>query len=276
MAITSTEKPESRSYTEGESAELLYTILGTADETAARDELKSTSPLTFNSLDRQPVLVEPSYIDEDNPDNCIWNGIVEYAPFTPLTTPATGESTFQFDTGGGTQHITQSLETTDSAGKTGAADPPPDYHKAIGVTEDSVEGVDIALPVYNWSETHYLSTETVTNSYKGDLFRATATYNESSFKGFEPGECLFLGASGSQRSEGDWEINFRFASLPNKTVDDIEGLDSVNKLGWEYVWVRYEDEEDTTANALVKRPVAVYVERVYEASDFGLLGIGET
>ena len=47
---------------------------------------------------------------------------------------------------------------------------------------------------------------------------------------------------------------------------------SVNKKGWEYVWVRYADAEDQ--DVLVKQPIAVYVERVYEEGDFAALGIG--
>ena len=37
---------------------------------------------------------------------------------------------------------------------------------------------------------------------------------------------------------------------------------------------RYADAEDATAKAIVKVPVAVYVEKVYEDGDFSGLGIG--
>ena len=40
------------------------------------------------------------------------------------------------------------------------------------------------------------------------------------------------------------------------------------------MWVRYEDAEDAAARAIVKKPVAAYVEKVYEEGNFGLLGIG--
>jgi len=39
------------------------------------------------------------------------------------------------------------------------------------------------------------------------------------------------------------------------------------------MWVRYADAEDATAKAIVKKPVAVYIEKVYEGGDFGQLGI---
>lgn len=38
--------------------------------------------------------------------------------------------------------------------------------------------------------------------------------------------------------------------------------------------VRYAEAEDAAAKAIVKRPVAAYVEKVYEEGDFAALGIG--
>jgi hypothetical protein len=45
---------------------------------------------------------------------------------------------------GGTQHITQSLATIQKYAAAGTA---PDFGGAIGVTHDSVEGVDITVPM---------------------------------------------------------------------------------------------------------------------------------
>jgi hypothetical protein len=53
----------------------------------------------------------------------------------------------------------------------------------------------------------------------------------------------------------------------------ITAIAGINKKGFEYLWVRYEDVEDTAAKALVKRPTAVYVEKVYLDGDLDLLGI---
>ena len=46
------------------------------------------------------------------------------------------------------------------------------------------------------------------------------------------------------------------------------------RAGWDYMWVRYADAEDAVAKAIVKVPIAVYVEQVYYADDFSDLGIG--
>lgn len=82
------------------------------------------------------------------------------------------------------------------------------------------------------------------------------------------------GASGSKRGEDDWEITFRFAASPNKTGLTVGDIVGINKKGWEYMWVRYADAEDAAAKAIVKKPVAVSVEKVYEEGDFSTLGIG--
>ena len=62
----------------------------------------------------------------------------------------TGESSSSFDTSGGTQHITQALATVSRyapPGKTG-----PDFSRAVGVTHENVEAVDITVLVYSFAE----------------------------------------------------------------------------------------------------------------------------
>lgn len=265
MSITVVEKWESRRHTEGEnaSAELTYLVMGTDNDLLAKSALRDGSYTIYDGLVRQ------SYSIDERVAEKIWLGTVRYGR---RARPETGESTFQFDTGGGTQHVTQSLETVQKKAPPGKT--APDFQGAIGVTSDSVEGVDITTPVYNFSETHYIAAAAVTGAYKANLFFLTGRVNSGAFRGFAAGEVLFMGASGSKRGEEDWEITYRFAASPNVeglTVGDITGL---NKKGWEYLWCRYEDAEDHDAKMLVKRPIAAYVERVYESGDFSLLGIG--
>ena len=130
------------------------------------------------------------------------------------------------------------------------------------------------MPVYQFSETHYLDDAVVTGAHKATLFAITGTVNNAWFKGFAAGECLFLGASGSMRGGGDWEITFRFAASPNVTGLSIGPIFGIDKKGWEYLWVRYADVEDEDAKMLVKRPISAYVEQVYNLTNFAGLGIG--
>lgn len=264
MPITVSEKWESRETTVGESpsVDLIYIVRGTDSDVAAKAALAATSPVLYDGLVRQSLHIER--IAED-----IWEGSVRYGELQP---PETGDSTYQFDTGGGTQHITQSLQTVGRYAPPGKT--APNFQGAIGVTHDNVEGVDITVPVYNFSETHYIPTALVTLAYKAALFYLTGKVNDAPFRGFAPGEVLFLGASGSKRGQDDWEITFRFAASPNVTNLTIGNITGINKKGWEYLWVRYADDEDTAAKVLVKKPIAAYVEQVYQYGDFSGLGIG--
>jgi len=258
MTITIDEKFDSREATVGESAsvDLLYAVQGTEDDLVAKLLVEATSPTTYAGLVRQSYHVV-------HLGGGVWDASVRYGKKEPKEP---GDSSFSFDTGGGTQHITQSLGTV-ARYPAGA----PNFKGAIGVTHDAVEGADIVVPIYSFAETHYIPTEDVTGAYKAALFFLTGRVNDAPFKGFAGGEVLFQGASGSQRGEDDWEITFRFAASPNATGLTIGDIGGVNKKGWEYLWVRYADVED--ANVLVKRPFAVYIEQVYEDGDFDGLGI---
>ena len=266
------EKFESRRITTGESptVELVYFISGSEDDAEIKAALAAVAPAFYSgttaagnliSLPLQSLRIEPR-------GGALWDGVATYGRRKPKET---GDSTFSFDTGGGTQHITQSLETV---GKHAVPGPAPDFKGAIGVTHDNVEGVDIVVPVYNFSETHYIDVDFVTGAYKAALFRITGKVNDGVFRGFQVGEVLFQGASGSQRGEEDWEISFKFAASPNVVGLKVGDIAGINKKGWEYLWVRYADAEDDDAKTLVKKPFAAYVERVYESGDFSELGIG--
>ena len=257
---------DSGNFLEGDGATsvLEYLIKGTDDDVAAKNALGTTAPETYDALKRKNWGVERI-------GNNWWRGTVRYV-HEEYILPETGESSFAFDTGGGTQHITQSLQTIAKYAPAGQT--APDFKGAVGVTHDNVEGVDITVPVYHFSETHYLPVATVTQAYKDKLRALTGKVNDTDFKGHSAGECLLLGVAGSQRGANDWEISFRFASSENKTDLTVGEITGIAKKGWEYMWVRYANAEDVTAKALIKKPVAVYIEKVYEEGDFSQLGIG--
>ena len=240
------------------SVELHYVVKGTDNELAAAQAVRTTAPTTYNDLDRGEISVEPA-------GPMLWEATVQYRQ----PEREEGEWSDSFDTGGGTQHITQAKAHVSSyapAGKTA-----PSYQGAIGVTADSIEGVDITVPVYRFSRTAAVADSRVTDAYKGKLFALTGKTNSAAWGGFAEGEVLFLGASGSKRGRnGDWELTFSFAASPNATGLTIGSISGINKKGWEYLWVEYAEEVDGAANPkrVVKRPASVHVERVYDAGDF--------
>lgn len=264
MAVVIEEKFGSPEFTiagTSSNATITYVITGTDDEDEAYDTLVDAAALTFKDIPLRSYTVEPL-------TNTIWIGKANYS-FQQNQTD--GVSSFQFDTGGGTQHITQSIASIASYAPSGKT--APDFKGAIGVEENNVAGVDITVPTYNWSVTLYKADSAVDSTYKALLYNCTGKVNNGTWNGYAAGEVLFLGASGSRQGQGNWEITQKFAASPNitnKTIGDITGI---AKKGWEYLWVRYQDTDDTTAKARVKRPLAVYIEQVYESADFTGLGV---
>jgi hypothetical protein len=240
----------------GDSLELAFAVTGSYDEVAVRAAVAAKAPTTYLGLIRKEITCRPTGAGN-------WEASVRYQSDIR-------DSQYTFDTTGGTQHVTQSRATLGKyapAGKTA-----PDCKGAIGVTPDSVDGADIVVPTYSFSETHFVATAAVTPAYKAILFYLTGKVNNAAWKGFQPGEVLFLGASGSNRGDGYWEITFRFSASPNMTNLQVGNITIADKPGWAYVWFRYQDTAD--ANQLIKRPVAAYVERVYDEGDFTQIGIG--
>ncbi len=249
------------------SAEKVYLITGADSVNTAYNELSVAADPTFGDLVLDDVEVE----EIEGTERYI--GRAKYA----AVSLSGGSSVFGFDTTGGTQHITQSLETVS---KTPAS--APDYKQAIGVTEDSVEGVDVSAPQFAFEKRKLIPHDNMTTAYIGNIYALTGSINAAPISievdsgltlSFAAGELLFLGASGSRSSEGHWDLSFRFAASPNAVNLPIGDITVAAKRGWDYVWARYMTVKDETANAMVKRPVAAYVERVYREGDFTALNL---
>lgn len=273
MAATISESYESRPFTLGDNAgrELVYTIFGTEDETVVQSLLLSASFTVYLGLLRESIEAEPL-------GNGVWKGYVRYTTFED-------DNEYTFEIGGGTRKITQSLGTVARYAPPGLV--APDFQGAIGVSEDKVEGCEVPDNKSEFSETHRLADAAMTNDYKRTLRSLVGCWNEAPFRHCDPGECLLLGVSGSKRGDELWSLTFKFAESPNATGleigADIAGyygygaggvITGIDKLGWDFLWVRYADYYDIAGNALVKRPVAAYVERVLLPGDFSQLGIG--
>ncbi len=266
------EKPRRRKRGgENGGVDLLFLCNGYADEDAAETALLAEAPSTYGALIRKNWSIEEL-------GGGAWEATVTYNKAGPLKSkdpPETGSSEFAFDLTGGRQRIQQALGTVASYSNLPDI---PLFHGAIGVSRNgnsmSVDGCEVVVPEFNYSETHYIAAASVTTAYVQTLKALTGKVNNASFKGFAAGEVLFLGARGSRRSDSDWRVDFLFSISENttgRTVGDITGID---KKGHEYLWVLYEDVEDTTAKMLVRRPIAVYVQQVYATANFSALGIG--
>lgn len=273
MTITVTKKWESASGS-GESRELRYVIEGTGGDAGlsditARDAMLAAVAATYDGLYLDAKKARIDRINEN-----IWLGVAQY---NDRTSDAAGGTLVAFDTTGGTEHITHSLETIDSVNHTLGADAP-DFKRAMNVNDNGVEGADIVAPKLQFSKTIQIATSAMNDAWVKALADQTATINDATWYGFGAKTVLLLGARGRQQGAGSVtaDVEYLFAYSPK-----VEGLqfadeagnfpDTIDKDGWDLLWVFFGRAESN--GRTVRVPKAVYVERVYETSDFSLLPV---
>lgn len=252
--------------------ELEFQIVATnafATDAQAFAAARQNSPSIFEKLFLQHLDCEPV-------DAGVWMARAQYGRRNPIA------SSFAFEISTETVHITVAKETVAGYDALGPmVDPGVDA--IIGMTHDSVEGVDMLVPVYRFTERHNLPISMVTFDYRRKLFKMTAKTNSTPWRGFAAGEVLFEGSQGTDEDAGvlegtPWElvpVDFRFAASENAVNLKVGPITVLSKKGWEYLDVRYRDAEDAAGKKLIKKPVEAYVQRIYDKSDFEDLGIGK-
>jgi len=262
------------------SAELVYVIDGTTSDLTAADSAELLTPYTFRGLVRKDIelsQVAPdrweatlTYKDPDKKDED------ESGDGDPLET---GEGVFSFDTTGATGEIevVQKGRETKEIPAGGSPGDYPDMRGVIKVEPDRIGSAEIVMPALRLTYRTRLPKELATIQWIKDVASITGTTNDSAFYSFEAGELLFLGVQGEQSSRSDPECLFSFSASKNQknlVYETIDGDVTLDKDGHEFLWFWFGMDEDTTAKVVRPQPKAVYVNQVYDSSDFSILGIG--
>lgn len=269
--ITLDERPDSRKWTVGVNGafELRFNAAGDSNQERIMRNVTPQIPALYNGLELIDIHIDPIPETIDSvKGKGLWLVVATYQQ-----KPLSDGAKYSFDTSGSTFHINQSLFTRDRYAIPGKT--PTDYKGAINFDGDKVQGVDIVVPTFTFTETYEMLARLLTPGYKITLFNLTGVLNDNNFRGFTRGEVLFMGASGSlDATVGTYQVEFKFAASPelrNFKVGDITvGL----KRGWDYIWVVYDKELDSNSKKLAVNPSEVYVERVYREGNFAALGIG--
>lgn len=149
-----------------------------------------------------------------------------------------------------------------------------------GKTKD-VEGCEVLAPTMRKTFTKLIRRSALNAAWERRMFTVVRHVNSKKFKGWEPGEVLFIGCSysGSDESGELILVNFNFAIAPNESnVEITPDIVISKKDGWHYVWAMPDDTIQTVADAkqLKKTVIGAYVEQVYKTADFGILGLGDS
>jgi hypothetical protein len=152
---------------------------------------------------------------------------------------------------------------------------------AINVDEQGVpQGVSVPTGNGILTERGFKPVGSITTSWLRDINRNAFKINSDNFRGFSPGEVLFLGSRGEPRvDKGDYEIVSQFAIAENRGAFVInagapsgETISVPGKRGFDFLWVQYRDVPDVTGR-LKKIPDIAHLERVYDEIAFSSLDL---
>jgi len=294
MTLIWKEKPDSRKWSVGETRECTYLfwMAGTNSDTLVRAMvLASTAllivdPLTGGNLWRGTIQIERDAWQK-------WDITVPYS--TSAVKEVGDPPKVSFELTMQTTKVTHSLSWVDSNpvpgtrhyATTGYAPNPdgltpapeaPDFKGTIGVNKDGkVEGCEILVPEFSWSETWRMDRANVESlAYRNILYAiGQAPVNDAPFRDFAAGEVLFDGASDSAVDEYQSDVTFKFKASPNLVDLIIGDITVASKPGWAYLDIHFAEELSVgTPQVLVAVPKYAYVHTVHYASDFSLLRIG--
>lgn len=193
--------------------------------------------------------------------------------------------TFTF--GGDQQRIYVSKETKWGGGRTvgGQTQRAPGYLGLIGYNpkDQSVEGCEVYARSCDFSVTKRY--QALSYGFLARLFAQCATTNKKAFRGMAAGEVLYIGADGGFKGGAKenlpWEVSGKFKYSPSQTEELIVGGVGGIKVpagtigGHDHLWFIFKDYTENVGDGefKVSRPEFGYVERVYDPSNFGNLGM---
>ena len=252
-----------------------YNVLGATDmdDRMVRSVVLASVPkyVSWPMGSALPWPVRNLDLQEAGPNGNVWKATITWGVLN---------AQLAFELGGKQEHVRQNLATLATYMLAGEAQA--NIHQAVGWDGKTVHGVSIYVPSLTWSETVEVPVEGITQDYVRKLEAiAAAPVSLHAFRGREPEEVLFLGASGtiSTANPEYMTLTFKFAFEKNRTVAGgdaitIGGIVAIEKFGWEYIDVLYKTEADDAAHAMVPVPKQVTRHMLYRRSDFKDLNIG--
>lgn len=195
-------------------------------------------------------------------------------------------ATFEFNVqiGSSTRRITNSIETVETYPCQSLADAGigalPDFKKGIGYDGEKFDGVDIRIPSLDITITKRFQASVlsaVSASYITTLYSMQQTVNDRAlgliWRGqritFPKGSLRLDGVDINQRSDNQITITYKLCFSRGISADDgvtIGDSQAIVVEGHQYWWVYW---KETVSNGhKIRTPVAIYVEKVYNYSDF--------
>jgi hypothetical protein len=248
--------------------EIGFLVTGATDDITALDYLLGQVAPTYDNMPLEDLkLTEIKW-----PDTFAITAVYSRRSHTPADT---GAVEYSFDFALQTQRVYQAKDSTPMPLDQGLAPgfTAEDFEGAIAPDVDgNPQGIDVRTPQSSFSYSYYPANAVVTTVYQRAIQRMVGKVNSTAFHGYDPGEVMFVGASGRARNNDDWQIDFRFEQASNETGVVVGNCTPVDVDGWDVLSISYAEIKGTDNYIQVPRQVDVL--RVYDRADFAtVLGI---
>ncbi|MTA11641.1 MAG: hypothetical protein F2534_03495 [Actinobacteria bacterium] len=251
----------------------VYLVRGSTDQAVVRAHVLANTPPMLGALRRGvPTFntIRPG----------VWQVSLEWGPISGDTQRIQPETT-DFFTSGSVRAVdvtlTQAIQHIGSFGNSGSVSTP--YSGAINVDDQGVaQGVSIPTGMQQFDERGYKPAAAVDGAWIRLIGRNAFKVNSDVFRGFQPGELLYMGSSWSFRAgQNDYEVISTFAIAENQDAFTINAdggtgasISVPGKEGHDLLWVEYRDVPDPSGR-IIKVPDVAHIERVFRRTSFAAL-----
>lgn len=251
------------------SIDVKYLVIDAPDKSAALDAVWADAPDKIGDIYKKEMRVD-GYEDDRSLSISVVYGEYDGGGSGGGGGGDKNEAVMGFECSSGSMHITNALSQRivygdqDAAGLIG-------WH---GIkAPNQVDGVDIVVGTMRETYSKRMKVSSLNNAYRKKIQELTGTVNASMFKGWKPGEVLFLGASYSaSASDTEVDVTFQFAIQPNENSYRIGNV-VLAKRGFEYVT---SITENSVVNGVPKAKIdTVHLNQVYRYKSFDGLGLGD-
>jgi hypothetical protein len=254
--------------------ELKYFVIGDAPKKEVMLAVWNDAPAELDGLRKDSIRFE-GYDDDRNAEFT-----VAYKKSSSGSTPDTDEEeepTVSFNCGGGTRHVTTAI--SQRMAHKDFFDPGLNLANGInwnGQYGDNCDFAGVDVPSADLQETYtkVMNISSLTTAFRRKVAGLVGCVNANTFKGWEPGEVMFLGCSfsGVDRARESVTVSFNFSIKPNEKNVKLGNIPLGDVAGWDYVWTL--KPKTIWSNNSVKTELEyAFVAQVAPRKDFSALGL---